>query len=93
MIRHWKVGDQIDTIEMLEIKLKYNIKDRDQICSLSPIFFSPKLLVWYVMVDVNKIVSILEVCESNVALFTIYHLVKTANEVMKIVALLLIIST
>ena len=45
------------------------------------------------MVDVNKIVSILEVCESNVALFTIYHLVKTANEVMKIVALLLIIST
>ena len=73
--------------------MKYNVKDRDQICSLSPIFFFPKLLVWYVRVDVKKIVSTLEVCESNVALFTIYHLVKTANEVMKIVVLLLIIST
>lgn len=39
--------------------------------------FSPKLLVWYVMVDVNKLVSTLEVCERNVALFTIYHLMKT----------------
>ena len=34
LIRHWKVGDQIDTIEMLGIKLKYGVKVRDQICSL-----------------------------------------------------------
>ena len=31
---YWKVRDQIDTIEILGIKLEYNIKDRDQICSL-----------------------------------------------------------
>ena len=29
--------DQIDTIERLETKLKYSVKDRDQICSLSKI--------------------------------------------------------
>ena len=29
-----KVRDQIDTIEILGFKLEYNIKDRDQICSL-----------------------------------------------------------
>ena len=45
------------------------------------------------MVDVNKIVSTLELCESNVALFTIYHLTNTVNEVTKIVVLLLTIST
>ena len=26
--------DQIDTIKKLEIKLKYSVKDRDQICTL-----------------------------------------------------------
>ena len=78
---------------MLEIKLKYDVKDRDKIRSFSQFFFSPKLLTWYVMVDVNKIVSALELCESNVALFTIYHLMNTVNEVMKIVVLLLTIST
>ena len=78
---------------MLEIKLKYDVKDRDKIRSFSQFFFSPKLLTWYVMVDVNKIVSTLEPCESNVALFTIYHLMNTVNEVMKIVVLLLTIST
>ena len=31
---HWKVRDQIDTIERLEIKLKYGAKDRDPICIL-----------------------------------------------------------
>ena len=30
----WKVRDQIDTIEKLETKLKYGVKDIDQICSL-----------------------------------------------------------
>ena len=30
----WKVRDQIDTIEMLRTKLKYGIKDKDQIYSL-----------------------------------------------------------
>ena len=50
LIWHWKVRDQINTIEKLETKLiydmisfqkkkkknlKYDIKDRDQICSLS----------------------------------------------------------
>ena len=78
---------------MLEIKLKYDVKDRDKICSFSQFFFSPKLLTWYVMVDVNKKVSTLELCESNFALFTIYHLMNTVNEVMKIVVLLLTIST
>ena len=34
MIQYWKVKDQIDTIERLEAKLKYGVKDRDQICSL-----------------------------------------------------------
>ena len=32
--QYWKVRDQIDTIERLEIKLKCGVKDRDQICSL-----------------------------------------------------------
>ena len=35
LIRHWKVRDQIDTIKSLETKLKYGVKDKDQICSLS----------------------------------------------------------
>ena len=78
---------------MLEIKLKYDVKDRDKIRSFSQFFFSPTLLTWYVMVDVNKIVSTQELCESNVALFTIYHLTNTVNEVTKIVVLLLTIST
>ena len=34
LIWHWKVKDQIDTIKMLETKLKYNVNDRDQICNL-----------------------------------------------------------
>ena len=33
-IWHWKVMDQIDTIEKLETKLKYCVNDEDQICSL-----------------------------------------------------------
>ena len=32
--RHWKVRNQIDTIEKLEAKLKYGINNRDQIYSL-----------------------------------------------------------
>ena len=28
---HWKVRDQIDTIERLGTKLKYGVKDRNQI--------------------------------------------------------------
>ena len=35
LTRHSKVRDQIDTIERLETKLKYNVKDGDQICNLS----------------------------------------------------------
>ena len=35
LTQNWKVRDQIDTIERLETKLKYGVKDRDQICSLS----------------------------------------------------------
>ena len=31
--RHWKVGDQIDTIKRLVTKLKYDVNN-DQICSL-----------------------------------------------------------
>ena len=34
LTRHWKVKDQIDINKMLEAKLKYDVKDRDQICSL-----------------------------------------------------------
>ena len=34
LTRHWKVKDQIDKNKMLEAKLKYDVKDRDQICSL-----------------------------------------------------------
>ena len=30
-----KVRDQIDTIEKLWTKLKYGVKDRDQLCNLS----------------------------------------------------------
>ena len=30
-----KVRNQIDTIERLEIKLKYGIKDKGQLCNLS----------------------------------------------------------
>ena len=36
---HWKVRDQIDTIERLETKLKYDVNDKDQICSLPKLFF------------------------------------------------------
>ena len=32
---HWKVRDQIDTIERLRTKLKYSVKNRNQIHSLS----------------------------------------------------------
>ena len=28
LIRYWKVKDQIDTIEKLEIKLKYSVKNK-----------------------------------------------------------------
>ena len=34
MIWHWKVKNQINTYEKLETKLKYGIKDMDQIYSL-----------------------------------------------------------
>ena len=30
--------DQVDTIEKLRTKLKYDVKDRDQICSLPQIY-------------------------------------------------------
>jgi len=32
--QYQKLGDQIDTFEMLGTKLTYNVKVRDQICSL-----------------------------------------------------------
>ena len=35
LTQYWKVRNQINTIKKLEIKLKYDIKDRDQIHSLS----------------------------------------------------------
>ena len=38
MTRHWKVGDQIDTIKRLVSKLTYGIKDRDQLSSLCCIY-------------------------------------------------------
>ena len=38
MRRHWKVGDQIDTIKRLVSKLTYGIKDRDQLSSLCCIY-------------------------------------------------------
>ena len=31
---HWEVMDQIDTIEKLETKLRYSVKDRDHSCCL-----------------------------------------------------------
>jgi len=34
LTQYRKVRDQIDTIERLRTKLKYGVKDRDQICSL-----------------------------------------------------------
>ena len=34
LTRHWKVKDQLDTIERLWTKLKSAVKDRDQIHSL-----------------------------------------------------------
>ena len=34
MTGHWKVRDQIYTIEKLGTKLKYGLKDMNQICSL-----------------------------------------------------------
>ena len=34
LTQYRKVRDQINTIEMLETKLKYGVKHRDQICSL-----------------------------------------------------------
>ena len=34
LIRHWNVRDQTDTIERLEMKLKYDIKDGDKISGL-----------------------------------------------------------
>ena len=34
LTRDWKVKDQIDTIETFWTKLKYGVKDRDQMCSL-----------------------------------------------------------
>ena len=34
LTRHWKVRNQINTIKMLGTKLKYDIQDGDQICSL-----------------------------------------------------------
>ena len=37
-LKYW---DQIDTIEMLGIKLKYSAKDRNQLCNL-PLFLSKK---------------------------------------------------
>ena len=35
LARHWKFWDQINTIEMLGTKLKYDVKDRNQCCNLS----------------------------------------------------------
>ena len=32
--QYWKDKDQIDTIEILETKLKYSIKDKDSLCTL-----------------------------------------------------------
>ena len=34
LIQHWNNRDQIDTTERLEIKLKYNVKEMDQIHTL-----------------------------------------------------------
>ena len=34
LTQHLKVMDQINTIERLKTKLKYNVKNRDQICNL-----------------------------------------------------------
>ena len=34
LTHHWNVRNQIDIIERLETKLKYNVKDRNQICNL-----------------------------------------------------------
>ena len=39
-----KVRDQIDTIEKLWTKLKYGVKDRDQLCNLSFFFNKGKNL-------------------------------------------------
>ena len=30
----WNVGSQIDAIEMLMTKLKYGVKDKNQLCNL-----------------------------------------------------------
>ena len=45
LTRYWKVRDQIDTIQRLRTKLKYALKNRDQICSLS--FFEIKIKIVY----------------------------------------------
>ena len=34
LTHHWEVIDQIDTIEKLEAKLRYSVKDRDHSCCL-----------------------------------------------------------
>ena len=34
LTQYQKVRDQIDTTERIETKLKYSVKDKDQICSL-----------------------------------------------------------
>ena len=50
LTRCQKVRDQINTIKRLKTKLKYGVKNRDQISSLPFFFFLISLLLWYLLI-------------------------------------------
>ena len=54
LIQYWKVGNQNDTIKKLGTKLKYDIKDRDQIRSLLINIFS-NIQTLYIHITIIKI--------------------------------------
>ena len=39
LTQNWKVRDQIDTIERLETKLKYGVKNRDQLAIYPSLYY------------------------------------------------------
>ena len=46
LTQYQKVMDQIDTFEILRIKLKYDVNVREQICNLPIFFFNKQVLEW-----------------------------------------------
>ena len=56
LTRYWKIKDQIDTIERLWIKLKYDVYDRDQKCSLP---------IW-IIISLNLLFIVIKITISNI---------------------------